>query len=80
MEFFMGLLGAAAGGLLFLGGLLLGRRQKEHGRAGGCAQAEEAAAKQPPAVQPLTGKQWRELANFLNYDGGEMPEGKREEE
>lgn len=79
MEFFMGLLGAAAGGLLFWGGLLLGRRQKGHGRAGGCTQAEE-AAKQPPAVQPLTGKQWRELANFLNYDGGEMPEGEREEE
>lgn len=79
MEFFMGLLGAAAGGLLFLGGMLLGRRQEKRARGEGRAQAE-AAAKQPPAVQPLTGKQWRELANFLNYDGGEMPEGEREEE
>lgn len=74
MEFFMGLLGAAAGALLFGGGWLLGRRQAQGpGRAG---DKGKKAAGMPAAMQAVDSRQWRELVNFLNYDGGEMPAGR----
>ena len=72
------LAGTAAGVLLFAAGWLAGRRH-----AGSRGQAEGGtgtAAKENLPAQAVSAVQWRELANFLNYDGSEMPKAEEEEQ
>ena len=74
--------GALAGILLFMAGVVwaywllnrggnkTGDRQKTGGRRGGGPSAK--AAMNTERAEEMA-RQWRELYNFLNYDGGPMP-------
>ena len=70
MEWIAGLLGAAAGGVLFY----LGRVSRGTARHGVSVKGEE------PGEKEEARKHWQELSNFLSYDGGERPEPEQRKE
>lgn len=74
MGLFGGLLGCVAGALLFTAGWLLGSQPA------GKPRKEEETTRPARVSAGQADAQWRELYNFLNYDGGEMPAGKAQAE
>lgn len=72
------LAGTAAGVLLFAAGWLAGQRHAASHRQAGGRNGTGAQDALPP--QAVSAVQWQELANFLNYDGGEMPKAEEKGE